>query len=170
MSASIQNGRYQPTGAGRYMPVPFLAGAGIAILGAMVLAAIGGSPTTMPPAKVVATRMLRFDDASNGAVIVTDAQTNYRIAVLAPGTNGFIRATLRGLSHAEGHEEHPRANHPFRLTGMSDGRVILYDDKTQRSLDLEAFGSLNVTAYADLLMAPEPKAASAAPVRQAAVP
>jgi putative photosynthetic complex assembly protein len=137
--------------------VPFwaLASAGGAVLVALILAAIGGSPTTMPPASVLAQRMLRFDDSSSGAVFVSDADTGKQVAVLAPGTNGFIRATLRGLSHSGGHEEHVRANHPFRLTALSDGRLVLVDREANRTLDLEAFGSLNAAAFAALLSAPE---------------
>jgi putative photosynthetic complex assembly protein len=137
--------------------VPFLAlaAAGAAVMVAMVLAAIGGSPTKVAPSTVLASRLLRFDDARNGAVVVTDASTDRQVAILAPGTNGFIRATLRGLSHSQGHELHPRENHPFTLTARSDGRVTLYDPDTQRTLDLEAFGSLNAGAYVALLTAPE---------------
>ena len=137
--------------------VPFLplAAAGVAILVTLVLAAIGGSPTTMPPAAVQASRLLRFDDTAAGAVLVTDAETHKQVAVLAPATNGFIRATLRGLSHSGGHEEHVRDNHPFRLTALSDGRLVLDDSETNRKLDLEAFGSLNAAAFAALLTAPE---------------
>jgi putative photosynthetic complex assembly protein len=146
-------GRMQPSQGG----VPFLplAGAGAAVIIAMILAAIGGSPVTMPPSSVQASRLLRFDDQTNGSVLVTDAETGKRVAVLAPGTNGFIRATLRGLSHSGGHEEHVRANHPFRLTALSDGRLTLDDAESKRKLDLEAFGSLNAGAFAELLRAPE---------------
>jgi putative photosynthetic complex assembly protein len=137
--------------------VPFiaLAAAGTAVVIAMIVAAIGGSPTTMPPSKIEATRLLRFDDETNGSVQVTDVETGKLVTVLAPGTNGFIRASLRGLAHSGGHEEHARPNHPFRLTARSDGRLVLDDDVSHRSLDLEAFGSLNSAAYAVLLTTPE---------------
>jgi putative photosynthetic complex assembly protein len=133
--------------------VPFLAlaAAGGAIVITMIVAAIGGSPTTMPPSSVTATRLLSFDDEANGSVVVTDAQTHRQVTILAPGTNGFIRATLRGLAHSQGHEEHARANHPFRLSALSDGRLTLEDRESQRTLDLEAFGSLNAAAFAELL-------------------
>jgi putative photosynthetic complex assembly protein len=156
MSGAIQqlpNGGPNPVRDGlAFWP---LAAAGCAILAAFVAAAIGGSPTQMPPSHVQATRMLRFDDSGTGAVQVTDAQTGRPVATLAPGTNGFIRATLRGLAHSGGHEEHPRENHPFRLTALSDGRLTLYDPASHRMLDLEAFGSLNAAAFATLLIAPE---------------
>ena len=137
--------------------VPFLAlaAAGAAVVITMIVAAIGGSPTTMPPARIEATRLLRFEDASNGAVVITDAETGKQVSVLEPGTNGFIRASLRGLAHSGGHEEHAMANHPFRLTALSDGRLVLDDAVLHRSLDLEAFGSINSNAYAALLTAPE---------------
>ncbi len=144
-----------PSGAGRGVPLWALLGAGAAVVLTLVVAAIGGSPVTMPAASVVSSRLLRFDDAQNGAVMVTDAQTGRRVAALAPGTNGFIRATLRGLAHSGGHEEHARANHPFRLTALSDGRLTLDDPDSNRRLDLEAFGSLNAGAFAQLLTAPE---------------
>jgi putative photosynthetic complex assembly protein len=152
------SGATHPMPSGPRNGVPFwpLAAAGGAVLLAFVAAAIGGSPTTMPPAQVQATRLLRFDDARNGAVLVTDAQTGRQVATLAPGTNGFIRATLRGLAHSGGHEEHARENHPFRLTALSDGRLTLDDPATHRTLDLEAFGSLNAAAFASLLISPEP--------------
>ncbi len=137
--------------------VPFaaLVTAGAAVVITLIVAAIGGSPTVMPVSKVQATRLLRFDDQANGAVLVTDAETGKQVTVLPPGTNGFIRASLRGLAHSGGHEEHARANHPFRLSALSDGRLVLNDDASHRSLDLEAFGSLNSAAYAVLLTTPE---------------
>jgi len=153
MSGAV--GRAPQGGANGGVPFIALAAAGAAVVITMVVAAIGGSPTVMPPAKVEATRLLRFDDAANGAVLVTDAETGNQVTVLAPGTNGFIRASLRGLAHSGGHEEHARPNHPFRLTALSDGRLVLDDDVLHRSLDLEAFGSINSAAYAALLTAPE---------------
>ena len=154
MSGAVNKLPHAPQPA-RDVPMWALAGAGGAVILALVLAAIGGSPTKMPPAAVLASRMLRFDDLPTGDVLVTDATTGNRVAVLAPGTNGFIRATLRGLSHSGGHEEHVRANHPFRLTALSDGRLVLDDREANRTLDLEAFGSLNAAAFAALLSAPE---------------
>ena len=154
--APVGSGPRMPSGAGRGVPLWALLGAGAAVVLTLVVAAIGGSPVTMPAASVVSSRLLRFDDSQSGAVMVTDAETGRRVAVLAPGTNGFIRATLRGLAHSGGHEEHARANHPFRLTALSDGRLTLDDPDSKRRLDLEAFGSLNAGAFADLLTAPEP--------------
>jgi putative photosynthetic complex assembly protein len=124
---------------------------------AILAAAIGGSPTILPPASVNVARTLSFDDAPDGAVIVTDVTTHAEVARLAPGADNFIRGTLRGLAHGGSHERNPLANHPFVLTAWSDGRLTLDDPVLHRRLDLEAFGSLNSGAFAKLLTTEERK-------------
>jgi putative photosynthetic complex assembly protein len=69
---------------------------------------------------------------------------------LEPGTNGFIRATLRGLARLRrigdlGPEQ------PFRVTRWSDGRLTLVDMATGRVVDLPAFGQAQVEAFQSLL-------------------
>jgi putative photosynthetic complex assembly protein len=132
-----------------------LYGAGVLLALAIVVAAIGGKPVTMPPSPVVSARLLSFADAPDGAVLVTDANTHRKVARLAPGTNNFIRATLRTLAHAGSHEVVPNAAHPFLLTAYADGRLVLYDNVSGRKLDLEAFGSLNSASFAALLTSAE---------------
>ncbi len=48
-------------------------------------------------AEVLDTRLLRFADAANGSVEVFDGATGKLITTAAPGTNGFLRGSLRGL-------------------------------------------------------------------------
>jgi putative photosynthetic complex assembly protein len=139
------------------VPLPALIVAGFAVTLTILAAAFGGSPTQLPTANLVTARTLRFDDAPNGAVIVTDTDTNKRVAVLAPGSNGFIRASLRGLAHAGSHENQAAANHPFHISAWSDGRLTLDDPTDRRRIDLEAFGETNYASYAALLTAPEAK-------------
>jgi putative photosynthetic complex assembly protein len=134
------------------LPRPLLLGAGAAILLSIVAAAIGGGHTPPPTAKLLATRTLSFSDAPDGAVLVTDANTGATVARLAPGSNGFIRSTVRVLSH-EGHTGHAAPQHPFVLSEFADGRLILDDPTNGNRLDLEAFGSLNAAAFAALLTA-----------------
>jgi len=114
------------------------------------VAAIGGSPTPPPAARMLATRTLSFNDAPDGAVVVTDATTGASVAHLAPGTNGFIRSTLRAMAH-EGHAAHAAPQHPFVLSAFADGRLTLDDPTTGERLDLEAFGTLNAAAFTALL-------------------
>jgi putative photosynthetic complex assembly protein len=133
-----------------YIPRGMLIGAAVAIAVTIVAATIGGSHTPPRAARMLATRTLSFNDAPDGAVLVSDATTGAPVARLAPGTNGFIRSTLRAMAH-EGHAAHAAAVHPFVLSAFEDGRLTLDDPTTGERLDLEAFGTLNAAAFAALL-------------------
>jgi putative photosynthetic complex assembly protein len=131
-----------------------LAAAGIIGL-SLAAAAIGrvtGPVATPPVSAVVQSRLLRFDDRPDGSVAVLDAATGRLVAVEAPGTNGFLRATLRTLAR-ERLTEHLGAHTPFRLTHWADGRLTLDDPATHRHLELEAFGITNMEAFARLMPA-----------------
>jgi hypothetical protein len=52
----------------------------------------------MPTSREVTERTLWFEDRSDGGVTVLDASNDQRIAIIEPGTNGFLRATVRGLA------------------------------------------------------------------------
>jgi putative photosynthetic complex assembly protein len=135
-----------------FIPRAVLIGAGVAVAVAIVVAAIGGSHTAPAPSRMVASRTLSFVDAPDGAVLVSDARTGAAVARLAPGSNGFIRSTLRAMAH-EGHAAHAAPVHPFVLSAFADGRLVLDDPATGEKLDLEAFGTLNTAAFAALLQA-----------------
>jgi putative photosynthetic complex assembly protein len=74
-------------------------------------------------------------------------------AVLAPGEDGFIRATLRGLAR-ERRRGDLGAEAPFRLASWPDGGLSLEDTATGRTLDLRAFGPTQAEAFARLLPKP----------------
>jgi putative photosynthetic complex assembly protein len=112
---------------------------------------IEGTDTMPPTGKPVVARDLRFVDRPDGAVLVfrdKDAEP----LVIEPATNGFLRSTVRGLAR-ERKREDVSANIPFRLTQWDDGRLTLEDPTTNRRIDLEAFGSTNAGAFAQLLTA-----------------
>jgi putative photosynthetic complex assembly protein len=103
----------------------------------------------MPPVQAVETLALRFVDQADGGVAIEDARDRSLIHTVAPGTNGFIRATLRGLTRErirEGIGDGP----PFRLTRWSDGTVSLEDSTVGRKIGLDAFGPTNADAFAQL--------------------
>jgi len=135
-------------------PRGVLAGAGL-LLGFTVLMAglarhSGYYKADRPVAAAVETRMLRFEDRTDGAVTVFDTQENHLIAVLAPGTNGFARGVMRGMARTRKINE--ISDGPsFKLTHWSDGRVSLEDPTTNRTIELEAFGETNVGVFAKLL-------------------
>lgn len=127
------------------------AGALVAVsLMAVTLVRVTGLETTFHPAPVEVARELRFTDRPDGGVAVYDAADDTIVQVLEPGTNGFIRATLRGLAR----DRRPLgvgAETPFRLAERTDGRLTLEDPATGRLIELTAFGSTNATAFARLL-------------------
>ncbi len=106
----------------------------------------------MPSARPVETLALRFVDQEDGGVAVRDAQDGALIYTIQPGTNGFIRATLRGLTR-----ERRRADvgerPPFQLIHWSDGTLSLEDPSIGRKVDLDAFGPTQAEAFAQLFTA-----------------
>jgi putative photosynthetic complex assembly protein len=103
----------------------------------------------MPQRRAVETLALAFVDRDDGGIDVIDAIKGSSISSVEPGTNGFIRATLRGLVR-----ERKRSNigpaTPFLLTRWNDGAITLEDRETNRKLDLDAFGPTNAGAFARL--------------------
>jgi putative photosynthetic complex assembly protein len=103
-----------------------------------------------PQAAVVTERLLRFADQRDGGIVVRDAVDDQVIEAIAPGTNGFLRGTLRGLARERKREGiGPEAS--FRLTARSDGRLLLQDPATGRLVDLGSFGPTNAAVFARLL-------------------
>ncbi len=104
--------------------------------------------------QAVASRDLRFEDRADGSVAVVDVSAGQSIEVLTPGSDGFMRATLRGLAR-DRRSLGIGAEPPFRLTLWEDGRLSLEDPSTGRNVALEAFGATNAQAFARLLTAGE---------------
>lgn len=145
-------------------PRPFprfaLIGAGV-LIAATITAAIVvryyiGADTFPPAAAALASRDLRFEDHADGSITVRNARDGAVLDEIAPGTNGFLRATLRGLAYERKHGDvGPTA--PFRLTAYADGRLTLEDTGTGRRIDLQAFGQTNLQAFTHLLPLPAAK-------------
>lgn len=135
-----------------------LLGAAALILFSLAAAAAGRSGhlglTEQPESRMLVQRMLRFDDRSDGTVEVSDAVSNRRVALLAAGSNVFIRGTMRGFARARRADE-IGAGPAFALTRWADGRLTLEDPMTRRTVDLGAFGITNAESFATLLSVPE---------------
>jgi putative photosynthetic complex assembly protein len=130
-----------------------LLGAAAVIGLSIAVAAIGrltGAAIPPPDGAAVVARDLRFADQIDGGVAVIDADRDRRITTLAPTTNGFVRATVRGLV-SERKREGQGPEKPFRLTAWQDDRLTLDDPATGRRVELEAFGHTNEAAFAQLL-------------------
>jgi putative photosynthetic complex assembly protein len=147
----IASEKNQSTGNG--LPRGVLLGA--AALICFTLAASGMAKVShigrvqMPERVAYQTLSLRFEDEANGGVAVRDAQSGKVIYTVQPGTNGFIRATMRGLTR-----ERIRADIgseiPFTLIRWNDGTMSLEDRTTGRHVALDAFGPTNAEAFAQL--------------------
>ena len=136
------------------VPKGALIGAGILLALSILLAAVvrleGSYAIDPPPAQAVQSRVLIFDDRADRGISVRDGETGALVADLAPGTHGFVRGLLRGLSrdryvHGVGGEV------PFTLTRWSDGRLSITDPATGSVLHLAAYGFANVREFAAFL-------------------
>jgi putative photosynthetic complex assembly protein len=132
---------------------------GVVVVGSIALAGVGrmtGMYEDTPISTPVASRDLFFHDMPDGSVEVFDAH-NARtpIEVVAPETNGFLRATMRGLARQRLRQDEGAAI-PFRLTEWADGRLTLEDPVTHRKVEMEAFGITNEEAFARIITAKEP--------------
>ncbi len=133
-----------------------LIAAALIIAGTITLATVSrlaGTPDNTPVSTPVAAREVLFVDRADGAVAVYDAGNRAQpIEVLAPTTNGFLRAAMRGLAHQR-KRAGDGADTPFRLTAWADGRITLEDLATGRKLEMAAFGGTNEAVFAELLTA-----------------
>ncbi|MEM7081588.1 MAG: photosynthetic complex assembly protein PuhC [Pseudomonadota bacterium] len=130
------------------------------MVGAMITLALIGTgykswfdpngPAVLPETPIEASRALRFEDVSDGRVVVIDAQTDQPIEYLEIGTNGFLRSTLRGLARARAPYGRG-AETPFVIERRIDGQILLIDPVTHRFLDLRAFGKINADVFARYL-------------------
>jgi putative photosynthetic complex assembly protein len=130
----------------------------------LVLASVGGvtaarlagvSPhIVMHTDQPTQTRLLRFEDRSDGSVVVIDATTSADIAIAAPGTNGFLRGMLRGLMRSRKLRE-ISFTEPFRLERYANGQTVLVDTAVHKDISLDAFGPTNAAVFAAFLSTPE---------------
>lgn len=142
--------------ATRPFPKGAIRAAGVLIVLSLTAAAAGryaGIGTlSLAPAPPAASVDLRFGDRADGAVTISSAPDGREVAVLAPGTNGFVRGVLRGMAR-DRHARGIGAEVPFRLVRRVDGRLSLEDPATGRAIDLGAFGPTNADAFGRLLPA-----------------
>jgi len=141
---------------GTPFPRGALLGAGglvmMAIVAAMVGRLTGIGASHMPNDTALESRDLHFSDRSDGAVVISEAGSGRIVDVAPPGTNGFLRSTLRGLARDRKRQD-LGAEAAFRLTRWADGRLSLQDEATGRSIDLGAFGPTNAAVFAHLMTA-----------------
>ena len=100
-------------------------------------------------APAVEVREFRFEDRPDGSIAVLDAR-NQLVETVAPGSNGFLRGTMRGLAR-ERKRQGIGPELPFRMIGRADGKLTLEDPGTGRRVDLGSFGPTNAAVFAHLM-------------------
>ena len=139
----------------RPFPPAALASAGVLIALTLILVIFSGPPTPAEAQAPSEARHLRFEDQGNGDIAVIDGKTDVTVRIIAAGTEGFLRATLRNLA-TERQQFGVGPEVAFALYRRADGRLALADPVTERKIVLDAFGRDNVAAFARLLTAQTP--------------
>ena len=142
---------------GRSIPRgPLVAGLGLLLFTLAVTDFFGlvGGADASPSGPLVRVREFRFEDRADGAIVAHDAQSDATVMVFDPGTNGFVRGSLRALARQRRQADLSREV-PFRLAVWRDGRVTLEDTATGRTIELNAFGETNKDVFLRLLMTRE---------------
>ncbi len=121
-----------------------------AVLGTAVVRGSGISPVQRADAATVRTVNLHFEDREDGAILIRDADSGAVRGTVAPGTQGFLRSTMRGLVRERRRQGLGPAT-PFQLLGRADGRLTLFDPGTGRRIDLESFGPTHAAVFAQLI-------------------
>jgi len=131
-------------------------------LGALLLATVVGVAAVrltgvgivrVPDAAAVTVREFRFEDRPDGSIVVLDASGRQLVDTVAPGTNGFLRGTMRGLARERMRQGVSPAL-PFRMVGRADGKLTLEDPGTGRRVDLGSFGPTNAAVFAQIMASP----------------
>ncbi len=141
---------------------PLLGMAALVLCTVLVVAAVrlaGGEVSSASTAPVTVERQLRFEDRSDGGIVVLDAAPQTAesavLTIIAPGGDGFLRGTLRALVRSR-RLAGAGPEMPFHLAAHADGRLTLTDPATGQRVDLESFGPTNAAVFAHLLTASRP--------------
>jgi putative photosynthetic complex assembly protein len=139
------------TDRGNFLPLM----AGLAIISA-TLFLVGGRQTRSVDLRgaerPAVERMVHFEDAPDGSVVIRDAGNLQILARFPVAEGGFVRGSIRALAR-ERRQEGQGREAPFRLAAWSDGQLTLDDAATGRRIDLTAFGATNAGVFSRLLTA-----------------
>ena len=140
----------------RFPRAPLFVIAGLIAASVMAVAFVritGVGAQQLVVAPVVAVRDFRFEDRPDGSIVVLDASNQRLVETVSPGTNGFLRGTMRGMAR-ERMRQSIGPETPFRMSGHSDGRLTLEDPTTGRRVDLGSFGPTNAAVFAHIMASP----------------
>jgi putative photosynthetic complex assembly protein len=140
----------------RFARAPLFALCAMVIATIVTVAAVrltGIGVVRAPDAAPVTAREFRFEDRPDGSIVVLDASGTRLVETVPPGTNGFLRGTMRGLARERMRQQVSPAL-PFTMIGRADGSLTLVDPGTGRRVDLGSFGPANAAVFARIMAAP----------------
>jgi putative photosynthetic complex assembly protein len=121
---------------------------------ALTVLAIGGmrlagleATSSLPSQAVEGTRLLKFEDAPLGSVIVRDSISGVIIQSFGVGEGAFVRATLRALVN-DRRRKGTTEKGDFRLERRTGSQLYLIDEATGKQLALNAYGPGNAAVFA----------------------
>ena len=132
---------------------PWLAGApliAVAALGAIALVAFWPVSDGHGTATVIASRQLRFVERPGDRMAIIDANNGLQAGEVRSTADGFVPGVMYGMEVAR-RRYGVDLGAPYKLTELSDGRVLLTDGPTHNEIDLESFGTGNAREFAALL-------------------
>ena len=134
--------------------IPRWAMRAVAALLALLLIGIGsarlsGWDPSVKPGALLLERSLRFTDAADGAIVVTDVIEARTLATMR-GEQGFLRGVLRGLAR-DRRQHGVGAEAPYLLSLHDDGRLLITDPSTGQRIDLASFGVDNAAVFSQWL-------------------
>ena len=92
---------------------------GFTMVAAITVRLTGGAHNP-PTAAALMARDLAFEDRPDGSILVRDVADGSTVDTLAPGSNGFIRASLRSLAHRREFD----GRKPFQIYLSCNSRAI----------------------------------------------
>ena len=98
----------------------------------------------------VAARQILFEDKPDGTAEIVDAVDRTVLASMSTKDGGFVRSTLR-LLQVERRRWRADTDAPFVVTRWSNGSVNVLDPATSKTIEVNAFGITNASAFVQLL-------------------
>ncbi|MEL7480499.1 MAG: photosynthetic complex assembly protein PuhC [Pseudomonadota bacterium] len=136
------------------VPKPLLIAVGCVLALSVAIAALAsstGAGVLKPRVEdVAASASLVFVDEPDGAVSVHAADTGETVHVFSADSGGFVRTAMRAIAF-ERRRRGIGSAPPVTLARTTDGRLILSDPSTSKSVALNAFSDASAASFAVLL-------------------
>ena len=140
--------------ARRRLPLPpLIALGGFALVGLLALLPARKDDQARP----IALRNVEALASADGSLRVQNLADGKTLGFFPGDKDSFVRGVFHSLSTYR-QLQRVVATAPYRISALTDGRVLLSDPSTSTTIDLEGFGSSNASTFTALLGLPPVKA------------